>query len=216
MSIESIYKPLLHEISKVGSHMQASALRRLMGAVNALYEATFDDTAIGGASQIIQGHNHDTTGGGAMSRGLSWSEDFGVSPLLTTDFSLSTVFKNYLLQNQIRYIVSPKLDNNGVLSGWVLYSAKDVDIDLEIREVFSGKAKVRKNITLPLTYQENQSEALAWAQIQVPLGEGSLNKVQLEATVKSYEEDLVPVFKIYSLNWAETPGLSYQLRGEKI
>lgn len=196
--------------------MQAVSMQRLMHAINALYENTFDDTAIGGASQIIKGHNHDNTGGGALPRGLSWSTDFGLEAVHSTDFSKTILDQVLVVSNHIRYLVSPKMDNNGFLQGWVLYSAKDSDIDLEIRETYTGKAKKRTIATLPKTFDQDYDEVLKWASVTVPLGEGDLNKIQIKAIIQSFEEDLVPALKIYAFQWAEVSGVSYGLRGEKI
>ena len=215
MAVTSIFKPLFYSIAKVNAYIQAIYQKRVMHANNAIYESVFDDTCPNGSSQTINGHDHAGLGGGPFSRGVSWSEDVGLSHILGDEFTSTSLVINLQVGQHCRYRVSENM-NGLFLEGWILYSAKYADIIATVYEGLSKKSKVRKeDIIMNQTYDE-ATEKLAWKKIRVPLGEGATNGVNMDFRVKSFEEDKQPVFRIHSMVWAEVYGVSYKLEGEKI
>lgn len=216
MAVNSIYRPLLHAFSKVGAHMQAYVIQRLMASTNAMYEATFDAPAVGAATQTVKGHNHGSNGGGPMPRGVAWSEDMGKTGLIGLEFGKTTYEYEWELDHHCRYRVSPYLNNRGFLEGRILYSAQNTSVEMTIRESISNVAGPKTEIQLPITYKTGEDEAYRWETFYVPLGAGTMNGPRFSFRGLSVEDGKPSTLTVYSLLFSEVSGVSYRKIGEVI
>lgn len=215
MAVSSIFKPLFYAFGKVGGHVRSFVVERIMQANNAMYEALFDDTAPGASGQTIHGHNHADSGGGPLIRGLCFGWDNGRAGVFTNEFT-NGVVAYWAIEISVQYRVSEHLDNDGLMEGYLFYSAKNADVEMIVRETLSGKSLQKASYKLPQTYRSGENEKGQWLKIQVPLGEGETNGLVVQFDVSSNEDEYPPGFKIHSMNWNEVPGVSYRFKGVKI